>query len=289
MYKTKIVRWTRAGRFLYGLLALAYVAAADESFTFVQLGDPQLGFGGYEQDLQSFEQAVQQINVLNPAFVLICGDLVNHATDESFADFLRIQAKLHVPAYCVAGNHDIGSPPTPASLERYRRIIGRDYYSFEHSNRLFVAVNTQLWKTPLTGESEKQDAWLRETLDQAAARDLPVFIVGHHPFFLKTPDEPEEYFNLPASKRTELLNLFEKRGVVAVLGGHAHKLILNNSKGIQFVNVESVSKNFEEQPLGFRLWHIEKKRPFRQEFIPLKQPSASSPPSPSHPSAVPVP
>ena len=240
-----------------------------QTFTFAQICDTQLGMGGYEHDVKTFKMAVTQINALKPDFVVICGDLVNNANDESFADFNKIKAELTVPCYCVAGNHDVGNEPTRESLQYYRRIMGEDYYSFEHKGYLFAFVNTQLWKAPVEGESQKQDSWLEETLQTAANKRTPVFIIGHYPLFLKQANEAEEYMNLPLAKRKELLSLFEKGGVVAVLGGHTHTLLINEHKGIQLINAETTSKNFDKRPLGFRLWHVEDERPFKHEFVPL--------------------
>ena len=238
-------------------------------FTFAQICDTQLGMGGYEHDILTFRTAVSQINALKPDFALICGDLVNTANDESFADFNEIKAGLTVPCYCVSGNHDVGNEPSQESLQYYRQVMGEDYYSFEHKGHLFMVVNTQLWKTPTEGESKQHDAWLDKTLEAAAKKRTPVFVIGHYPLFLETPDEADEYFNLPLAKRKELLSLFEKRGVVAVLGGHAHRLLINEYRGIQLVNGESTSKNFDKRPFGFRLWHVAAERPFRHEFVPL--------------------
>ena len=190
-------------------------ASGSQPFTFVQLCDPQLGMGGYEHDLQTFQQAVAQINSLKAEFVVICGDLVHDANEQSFADFRRVRAAVEIPCHCVPGNHDVGGTPTRASLERYRRVIGNDYYSLEHKGCVFAFVNTQLWKSPVDGESEKQDAWLEQILERAATKRARVFIVGHYPLFIEKPDEPEEYMNLPLAKRAELLSLFERCGVVA--------------------------------------------------------------------------
>ena len=88
--------------------------------------------------------------------------------------------------------------------------------------------------------------------------------------FLKKPDEGEEYFNLPVAKRRQLLTLFETQGVVAMLGGHTHKLLINEHKGMQLVNGETTSKNFDKRPFGFRLWHVGDARPFKHEIIALK-------------------
>ncbi len=251
-------------------ILLSSCASERKDFSFVQLCDTQLGMGGYEHDMEMFRKAVGRINELNPDFVVICGDLVHDRNEQSFADFKRIRDGLKVPCHCVSGNHDIGGKPTKESLGHYRNVIGEDYYSFEHNGCTFVVVNTQLWKAPVAGESAKHDAWLNETLGNAAKKNSPVFIVGHYPLFLETPDEPEEYMNLPVAKRAELLDLYEQSGVVAVLGGHAHRLIVNDYNGIQLVNGETTSKNFDKRPMGFRIWHVGETRPYRHEFISLE-------------------
>ena len=251
-------------------LLIAYASPERKTFTFVQVCDTQLGFGGYEHDVNSFKQAVKQVNALKPDFVLICGDLVNDANEKSFADFNKIKAGFTVPYYCVSGNHDIGNKPKRESLQYYRKVVGKDYYSYEHKEYTFVIVNTQLWKSPVEGESDKHDSWLKATLETAANKGSRIFVVGHYPLFLKEPDEDEEYMNLPLAKRKELLSLFEKRGVVAVLGGHTHTLIINDYKSIQLVNGETTSKNFDNRPLGFRLWYVGDESPFKHDFVPLE-------------------
>ena len=244
--------------------------SATEPFTFVQVSDPQLGWGyGYENDLNSFKQAVSHINGLQPDLVVICGDMVDSFNDSSVADFLEAQSELTMPSYCSPGNHDVGNNPTVSSLERYRQAFGDDYFSFEHKGYTFVIVNSSLWKAPLAGESEKQDVWLRETLGAARQKNSPVFIVGHHPLYLTDPNEAEEYYNLPPDKRRELLALFEESGVVAALGGHRHLLIINEYKGIQLIHGETTCRHFDESPLGFRLWHVESPTSIRHEFRPL--------------------
>ena len=242
----------------------------DQTFTFAQICDTQLGFGGYEHDVKSFKQAVQQINALKPAFVVICGDLVNAPDEKSFADFNEIKAGFNVPCYCASGNHDVGNKPTPVSLQHYRKVVGEDYCSFEHKGHTFVIVNTQLWKAPVKDESEKQDSWLAAALETAANKSSRTFVVGHYPLFLEKPDEDEQYFNLPVAKRKKLLDLFEERGVVAVLGGHTHRLLINEHNGIQLVNAETTSQNFDKRPYGFRLWHVGDTRPFKHDFVPLE-------------------
>ncbi|MCF7955980.1 MAG: metallophosphoesterase [Phycisphaerae bacterium] len=239
-------------------------------FTFVQVCDTQLGFTGYQRDIESFRQAVRQINDLNPDFVVICGDLVNKDDDKSFSDFKQIKKNLKMPCYCVPGNHDVGNIPTSESIDRYRKIIGEDRFVVDHKGAAFVFVNTQIWKVVLQGESEKQDAWLKERLKGASEKGQQIFVVGHYPLFCRNADEAEGYSNVPLAKRVELLGLFEQYNVDAVLHGHTHKLTLNNYKDMQLVGGETTSRNFDKRPLGFRVWYVDDKTPPKHKFVPLE-------------------
>lgn len=241
-----------------------------EPFTFVQMCDTQLGFGGYEKDVKSFKQAVKQINALKPDFVVICGDLVNNPDDKSFADFNRIKSKLTVHCYCAPGNHDLLNKPTAASLKRYRKLIGKDYYTIKHKGYTIVVTNTQLWKAPLKGESEKHHAWVVKTLRNAKDRNSPAFIVGHYPLYFRSPEEGEHHSNFPLATRKELLALYKECGVIAVLAGHAHKRMINEYQGIQLVNGETTSVNVDKRPLGFRRWRVTSPKSVRHVFVPLK-------------------
>jgi 3',5'-cyclic AMP phosphodiesterase CpdA len=117
-------------------------AQSPRSF-FIQLADPQ--FGAFTQDKDfvqetaNYEFAVANINRLRPAFVVICGDLINKGGDAAqLAEYKRITAKIDpsIPVYAVAGNHDVENQPTPESIAAYRRNIGPDYYSFQRSGCL---------------------------------------------------------------------------------------------------------------------------------------------------------
>jgi serine/threonine-protein phosphatase CPPED1 len=233
------------------------------------MADPQIGFSDYAADLDRFKRAGEAINGLHPDFVVICGDLVNNANENSFKDFATARAGFKSSSHCAPGNHDLSNSPTPETLASYRRNVGKDYYSFGHKGCVFVIANTQLWKAAVPGESEKHDAWFKGVLEDAARKQKPVFMVCHYPPFEKEPDEPEAYFNWPQEKRREMLSLFLRCGVVAILAGHTHKTLVLDYHGIQIVTGETTSRNFDNRPYGFRLWHIDTTRPFKHEFVPL--------------------
>lgn len=243
-------------------------------FSFVQMDDPQIGFTDYRQELARFKQAVTQINELKPAFVVICGDLVNTPNRVSFEDFNRAKARLQVPCYCAPGNHDVGNDPSRLSLKQYRKYEGNDYYSFDRGGCTFLVLNTQLWKSPLPGATEQQDAWLEHSLAKAREKGRPVFVIEHYPPFVKSPNETNAYFNLPPAKRQELLTNFERSGVRAVLAGHTHTTATLNYGQIQVVTSETTSRNFDQRPFGFRVWHVDPNGSFRHEFVPLRDQGA---------------
>ena len=91
----------------------------------------------------------------------------------------------------------------------------------------------------------------------------------HYPLFVKAPDEKENYYNIEPEKRKELLELFKANGVVAMLAGHTHKLVINDYQGIQMVNEETTSKNFDKRPLGFRKWTAKERGRLSHEYVKL--------------------
>lgn len=229
---------------------------AHKPFSFAQICDTQLGMGGYQHDLDTFKQSVKQINELEPDFVVICGDLVNHASDSAFSDFMEIREGFNMPCYVAAGNHDVGNIPNDTTLAYYRKTIGKDYYEFENNGYSFIVTNTQLWKNDIGRESDQHDRWFGETLAKQNKKRQAVIVIGHHPLFIDHPEEKEEYFNIPPLKRQDLLKLFLENNVVAYLSGHTHKKVINNYKNIQLVSGETTSKNFDKRPFGFRLWNV---------------------------------
>jgi 3',5'-cyclic AMP phosphodiesterase CpdA len=238
-------------------------------FSFVQICDTQIGMGGYEHDIKTFKQAVKQINELNSDFVIICGDLVNHASDSSYSDFLKIKEELKIPCYVTPGNHDVGNVPNDSTLKFYRKTIGKDYYEFHNNGYSFFVVNTQLWKVKIENESEKHDSWFKETLKNQSNNKYPIIVMGHYPLYIKLPEEEEQYSNLPLTRRQELLKLFTQNNVRAYLSGHTHKRVINRYKNVQLVSGETTSKNFDKRPFGFRLWQVSADT-VKHHFVSLK-------------------
>ena len=144
---------------LTALLLLAAAAGAQtpqtDSFAFLQMSDTQFGMytkdGEFSQETANYEFAVATANRLKPRFVIVCGDLVNKPGDSAqIAEYLRITAKFDksIRVYHVAGNHDVGNEPTPASLASWRKTFSRDYYSFREGSIYGIVLNSSLLHSP---------------------------------------------------------------------------------------------------------------------------------------------
>lgn len=248
----------------------------DEVLSFVQVCDPQLGMGGYEHDVATFSQAIEQINLLDVDFVCICGDMVDRPDPKSYRDFKGLRKSLVPETYCVPGNHDVlfeaydreKDQSHAQSLQNYRDAFGADYFSFSSKKNTFICVNSQLWTSELQTERESQDRWLREELELAKDKGESIWLITHHPLYLESPEEEDGYFNVPKDLRQKYLSLCIQYGVSGVLSGHTHRPIVNRYREMELVAGEPTSVAFRGE-LGFRLWRIFSDRSYVHQFVPL--------------------
>jgi 3',5'-cyclic AMP phosphodiesterase CpdA len=244
-------------------VALAGKGPANPPFFFIQMADPQFGMytgdRGFEQETKNFEFVIAAANRLRPAFVVVCGDLVNRVGDpEQIAEYLRIAGQLDpdIPLYNVPGNHDVGNVPTPKTLADYRNTFGPDYYTFQANGAIGFVLDSSLISNP-TGaprEAEQQEAWLRAELEKAKKAGYHrLFVFQHHSLFLTDPNEADQYFNIPRARRRVYLDLFEKYGISHVFAGHYHRNALGRSGGLEMVTTGPVGKPLGRDPSGVRV------------------------------------
>ena len=142
-----------------------------------------------------------------------------------------------------------------------------------------LIVNTQLWKAPVPGESEKHDAWFAETLKTAQADATPALIVSHYPPFLKELEEEEGYYNLPLETRKRVVGLAESHGAKAWLAGHVHKNLETAHGKMPIIASATTSKNFDGAPYGFRVWTVDDTGTLSHRYEALDLPEALSKPA----------
>jgi len=126
-----------------------------KNFQFVIIGDRT---GGANQQ-GTFAMAMDQINLLQPEFVINVGDLIEGYSDDKseinamWDEADSIVGKLQMPFFRTIGNHDVGIPVTKEVwLERY----GVDYYSFKYDDVLFMVLNTEDGQRPQPPDDMKE-------------------------------------------------------------------------------------------------------------------------------------
>ncbi len=234
---------------------------------FAVLADPQMGMFAHDenfaQETANFEFVVANLNRLHPRFVVICGDLVNRTGDAAQTDeYKRILKELDpsIAVYNVAGNHDVGNIPTPASLATYRAAFGPDYYTFNAPGILGVVLDSNMIRSPQGAPqaAELQKEWLNKTL-AAAKRDLDrkVVVFQHIPYFIHSADEAEEYFNIPQPARQQYLKLLEDAGVRYVFTGHYHRTAVGTDGPLTEIVTGAVGKPLGQSVSGFSLVRVD--------------------------------
>jgi 3',5'-cyclic AMP phosphodiesterase CpdA len=215
------------------VILLPGTAVSQQPWFFVVLSDPQFGMyakdRNFVQETANFEFAIANLNRLHPRFVVICGDLVNRSGDPAeIAEYKRILQKLDpsIPAYTVAGNHDVGDVPIPTTLDGFRAAFGRDYYTFSAGDLFGIVLDSNLIRSPEGNPkaASQQEEWLEKTL--ASAKSNPkeqIVIFQHIPYFIQDASEADGYFNIPMPARRRYLDLLEQAGVKYVFSGHYHR------------------------------------------------------------------
>ncbi len=236
----------------------ADICGDKKGFSYFVMADPQLFWGSKE----NWEKAIGFANKLKPDLVIVCGDLVNTGDAKETEAYLEAAGKLDkdIALYNVCGNHDYKTLE-PESLALYQVKFGEPWYSFVHKNNLFIVFESTMVK--YGDENWKmykwQMLWLEETLKQAQSKGYDnITIYTHYPLALRKADEEDEYFNIPKTRRMNLLEMFHKYNVKAVFSGHFHhntyvkdgelELITTNSSGAPLGQMGE-----PEQPIGFRI------------------------------------
>jgi 3',5'-cyclic AMP phosphodiesterase CpdA len=236
--------------------------------------EPVPAVEGFAWDAERYARAIQAARALRPDFVVMGGDMVDDpASDEQRRALMEISAGLDVPMHWVPGNHDAADDtvvPTPDSLRRYREHFGPDHYSFEHGGVTFVVTDTVVWQHPEKVDEEygTQVQALTASLEVARAAGRPIVVFGHHPPFTRTPDEPDDYWNIPLARRRGILDTLGRSGVRAFFCGHWHRNGGGWFGGVEVVVTGPVGYPLGADPSGFRVVDVDEDG-IRHRYLPL--------------------
>ncbi|RHJ94944.1 metallophosphoesterase [Parabacteroides bouchesdurhonensis] len=241
------------------LLSASTAVAQSDAFYFVQMSDPQFGMlegnKEFSKETKLMEQAVKAVNKLNPEFIVFTGDLVNDWKDKKqIAEFQRIlgQIKKETPVYVLPGNHDFDQKVSDEALSAYLDEYGYDSFSFHTKNTCFIGLNTPVIFADKKDEEQSQLVWMERVLRNSQKCNHRILFT-HYPFFVETPDEADQYFNIPLTKRGNYIDLFNKYNVDAMFAGHLHRNADGSSGNFRMVTTSALCYPLGKDKVGFRI------------------------------------
>ena len=113
----------------------------EEDFTFAIISDLN---GGEREGV--FSAAVEQLNRLDPTFVVSVGDLIEGGTEDSlqlsteWGSFDKRASKFNMPFFYLGGNHDLTNP---VMRNFWEHRFGRRYYHFVYEDVLFLMMDSE--------------------------------------------------------------------------------------------------------------------------------------------------
>lgn len=158
--------------------------------------------------------AVAEIAAIDPAAVLVKGDLTSEGTEEEYARFLEVYGgafgdRMHH----IRGNHDAYLGQTMAPSEPVRVDVP--------GARLLMIDTTVPFRSG-GGLDADQLEWLD---DNAAGSDVPVLVFGHHhPWSPESLTRSTDYFGIDPDSSEALVDVVaRRREVVGYFAGHTHR------------------------------------------------------------------
>ncbi|MEN8123092.1 MAG: metallophosphoesterase [Bacteroidota bacterium] len=192
---------------------------SDEKFTFAIIGDKT---GGGEFNWPIFDRAVDEINLLQPDFAIMIGDMIQGAVSDEgiiknmWKEFNSHAQRLNVPLLVIPGNHDMSNE---VMYDYWENNIGLRYYSFVYKKTLFLLLNTEEYiKTGEGHLGQKQIDFVKNEIDKHSDVNQ-IFIFLHRPIWAakyKRKGGPQEW---------EQILSFIKNKNATIIAGHWHNLI----------------------------------------------------------------
>ena len=282
---TSTTSWYKSSSESNRLFGLKYSPKKNtEQFTFVQITDHHTD--SIEEHQKSIEKAIEEINKINPDFIVATGDLIlkgNEASIEQAQEWFDVYTYLisdcKNPIFHTLGNHDLvginykkdESDKPGYNKEMYRHYFGPTYYSFDWGiyHCIILDPNEFVGEREFYKIPDYQIKWLKE--DLSFREGYPLLVFFH---------EPSKTWQ----NQIEVLNLF-KQNFTKMFSGHWHiDILLDNQSIFEQVAGAACGEWWcgvcpDNRPAGYRIVQIDGKNisSFYKEIGKNKQINVISP------------
>ena len=147
--------------------------------------------------------------------------------DDDIAFCMDLMREISTLMLLVPGNHDVGhlpgslQPVNAGRLERWRRLVGPDYWMEDAGSWRLIGLDSLLMGFD-DAEDEAQFEWLRSALESRGGRRVALF--AHKPLFVDAPGEGDTgYWSVRPAQRQRLYDLIAAHDVALFASGHLHR------------------------------------------------------------------
>ena len=257
--------------------AVSVTDEISDNFTFVHITDFHIGDPrGLKENIwqtigwKAAKKCIEEINLLNPDFIVITGDLVfgqmyPFEYTIEYKKCYEILQMFQVPTYLCPGNHDGYVQCGQDGFKFWKEYFGPLNYSFDYGDYHFTSVNSYDWpKLARFGISylvfnwggyvqEEQLEWIEKDLKDNNAK-LNFMLLHHNPIW---DTKNDSLFKNGYEGREELLSLIEKYDVDAVLAGHVHYDDIAVQNDTLYITTTTAASGTEKDSYwGYRLIDI---------------------------------
>jgi len=184
--------------------------AFSNEIRFIHTAD-QEGIVGDEERYARMLHEVEEINLINPDFVLLSGDIAGYGRWSEYRRMKEILAKINAPVVVAPGNHEY------RGWGGYLATFAYPYHQVDIGNYSILSLNSSHGRDQLT---QSQYRWVKQQLKKH--RTQVNLVQMHHPMFFRR--------NL-RGMRDELVREFNHYQVPAVFAGHWHSDAIFNNLG----------------------------------------------------------
>lgn len=192
----------------------------DPDFSFVQITDLHVR---NESDAELLAADLEEIQPIEPAFVVATGDEINNGHGRSAGMYTHYKAAIEgyaLPICNVVGNHDL-------PIEIYEDFLGPSYYAFDYGGRHLVVLDCM-------SDVDQQRDWLRHDL-ALQPEGIEILVFQHYP--------PEK----------DLLDFLSQHNTRAIFSGHWHSSKVSHYQDILCINTPPLRfGGFTLSPRGFK-------------------------------------
>lgn len=223
-YKAVLKELDTDAKYIYRITSLDNSAVGKEysfqtrqdsqDFSFLLMGDIQIGAGNKRNDAQGWENTLNMSKaaVADASFILSAGDQTDSSKyEEALSQYFMFrspQILKEIPIAAVRGNHEEGSDLYDLQFRMTEQSENRDYY-FQYENTLFICIDSN------DKNYEAHRRFIREAVE--STQHHWVIVMMHHPLFGGA--EPGRRIK---ALRKEYIQFFSDMDIDLVVSGHEH-------------------------------------------------------------------